>query len=285
MLSVHITRHVTRVVITATIAVLAAAWPAAAEAQRHRPRRPGPAVRSVVYVGYAGWWGPRYAFYDPFWQGRWGPYPPYGYRPYVVPYGVTSALRIDVTPRDAEVFVDGYAAGIVDEFDGIFQRLRLEPGGHDITLYLPGYRTVTESLYLRPDGSHRIRLTMERLRPGETSEPPPAPSERTDRYGGREGPVRSPEREETPAPEQERRDLAARFGTLAVRVQPADAEIVIDGERWSAPAGQSVVSIRLSEGRHKVEVRKPGFMTYTEDVLIQPGRTLTLNVSLTGGLH
>jgi hypothetical protein len=151
-----------------------------------------------------------------------------------VPYGVTSALRIDVTPRDAEVFVDGYAAGIVDEFDGIFQRLRLEPGGHDITLYLPGYRTVTESLYLRPDGSHRIRLTMERLRPGETSEPPPAPSERTDRYGGREGPVRSPEREETPATSS----FTVCSVYLSVRAL-GTCSFTISTTRWKIPFGCS----------------------------------------------
>jgi hypothetical protein len=63
-------------------------------------------------------------------------------------------------------------------------------------------------------------------------------------------------------------------------VQPEDAEILIDGERWDSPAGQARLAVQLSPGRHHVEVRKPGFMTYSEDVLIRPGATLTLNVSL-----
>ena len=37
-------------------------------------------------------------------------------------------------PRDAAVYVDGYYAGIVDDFDGVFQRLTLEVGPHRIEL-------------------------------------------------------------------------------------------------------------------------------------------------------
>jgi hypothetical protein len=33
------------------------------------------------------------------------------------------------TPRDAEVYVDGYYAGTVDDFDGTFQRLHIDTGG------------------------------------------------------------------------------------------------------------------------------------------------------------
>src|SRR5262245_39277009 len=65
------------------------------------------------------------------------PYPVYdtgtGFR-----YILTSSVRLEVKPRDAEVFVDGYSAGHADDFDGVFQRLRLRPGSHEITLYLNG---------------------------------------------------------------------------------------------------------------------------------------------------
>jgi hypothetical protein len=74
-------------------------------------------------------------FYDPFF----GPYPwwprpwyPHPYSPY---YDMRAFLRLDVKPRNASVYVDGYYAGIVDDFDGIMQSLPLPPGGHEITLY------------------------------------------------------------------------------------------------------------------------------------------------------
>ena len=52
-----------------------------------------------------------------------------------------ASVRLDVKPKEAEVYVDGYYAGVVDDFDGTFQRLRVEPGEHEIELWLDGYRT------------------------------------------------------------------------------------------------------------------------------------------------
>jgi len=110
--------------------------------------------------------------YDPFW-GPWYPYPyAYGY-----PYAVRpeASVRTDVTPKDAEVYVDGYYAGLADQFDGAFQRLHLSPGGHSITLHLEGFRTVTQDVYVRPDSTFKITTNMERLAAGETSAPVPPP--------------------------------------------------------------------------------------------------------------
>jgi hypothetical protein len=73
----------------------------------------------------------------------------------------------------------------------------------------------------------------------------------------------------------------SRYGTLAIRVQPGDAEILVDGQRWDHTPDTPRLSIELSEGRHVVEVRKDGFSTYREDVLIRNNRTLSINVALT----
>ena len=81
-----------------------------------------------------------------------------------------------MTPKQAEVYVDGFYAGLADEFDGVFKRLHTTPGGHAITLHLEGYRTVTENIYASPDSTFKLRDTMEKLAAGETSEAPPLPS-------------------------------------------------------------------------------------------------------------
>jgi hypothetical protein len=241
---------------------------------------------SVVYVGGYSWWGPRAAFYDPFWfgYGRYGPYRPYEYYGYP-PRPYAGSVRIDVEPREADVYVDGYHAGLVDDFDGVFQRLRLEPGGHDITIFLDGYRTVTESLYVRPGADHRIRFDMERLGPGETSEPPPAPVARARREDEPPRDPRDPRRGRgrIDEPATERPEPAVRHGTVAIRLQPPDAEVVVDGEPWTGPREGDRVSIRLAEGRHRIEVRKAGFRTYSEEILVLPNRILSLAVTLTGG--
>jgi len=256
-----------------------AAFPLDAEAQRRGPYR-GPVVRQVVFVGGYGYY-PRYRLYDPWFQ--WGRYPPYGgYYGYPAIDRVTSSVRLEVTPRDAEVFVDGFSAGLVDDFDGVFQRLRVEPGPHEITVYLNGYRTIRRSLYLGPGTDQRIRETMDRLGAGETSEAPPAPSaapEVTD-----PDPARQPRGQQLPPrPERQLEVARASFGTVAIRVQPADADIFVDGEKWAATSAEDRLSIRLTEGRHRIEVKKDGFVSYAEGVLIRRNATLTLNVSLSKG--
>src|SRR5207244_7095163 len=112
--------------------------------------------------------------FDPWYQYQWGgPYGPYGpYRAYPYAYRdeLTSSVRLEVTPRETEVYVDGYRAGSVDNFDGFFQRLRLRPGEHELVLYLNGYRTVQQQVYLNTGSDHKIRYTMVPLPPGETAE-------------------------------------------------------------------------------------------------------------------
>jgi PEGA domain len=71
------------------------------------------------------------------------------------------------------------------------------------------------------------------------------------------------------------------FGTLSIRTIPADAVILVDGERWDRPEGDTRFSIELANGVHQVEVRKEGFHPYVRTVDIPGGRTFVLNVSLT----
>jgi hypothetical protein len=112
-------------------------------------------------------------FYDPFW----GPWHPYAYA-YPYPYALDAgaSIRTEVLPKEAEVYVDGYYAGLAGDFDGVFKHLHVVPGGHAITLHLEGFRTVTENVYVRPDSTFKLTMTMERLAAGETSAPVPIKS-------------------------------------------------------------------------------------------------------------
>ena len=101
--------------------------------------------------GY-GAFGLGYFYYDPW---GWGPRQPlryyggYNYWGYGYSYDV-GEVRLQVTPRDAQVFVDGYYAGVVDDFDGFFQSLRLESGGYRIEVRYPGFQTETFDVYVTP---------------------------------------------------------------------------------------------------------------------------------------
>lgn len=110
--------------------------------------------------------------------GSWGPaYSPYGYTSYGYPtYGTYygpgyyahapgfdfGGVRLQLRPRDAQVFVDGYYAGIVDDFDGTFQQLRLEQGGHKIEIRMPGFEDLELDVHVQPGRTVTIR---EDLRP------------------------------------------------------------------------------------------------------------------------
>jgi PEGA domain len=141
-------------------------------------------------------------YYSPFYSPFAGPfafgygygygYPAYGYAPYGAygygygrPADTSAEARIQVTPKEAEVYVDGYRAGRVDDFDGTFQRLHAAPGPHEITLYMNGYRTISEKVYMGADSTIHIKEAMARLAPGETSERPPAPPQTQRRSRGR----------------------------------------------------------------------------------------------------
>ena len=110
-------------------------------------------------------------------QDGWGPggwFPPFGRV-----YGPYSSVRLQIAPQETEVFVDGYYAGIVDDFDGFMQRLHVEPGEHTIQLYLTGHRSWEQKVYLQPGGTFRIRHTMEPLAPGDAPPARPAPARPT----------------------------------------------------------------------------------------------------------
>ena len=79
----------------------------------------------------------------------------------------TSSARIQVTPRQTEVYVDGYLAGVVDDFDGFSQRLRVAPGEHVIELYLDGHKTIAQTILFATGQSYRVRHAMEPVAAGE----------------------------------------------------------------------------------------------------------------------
>jgi hypothetical protein len=200
--------------------------------------------------------------------------PPFPYRQ----FDPDSAVRLDVTPREAEVYVDGYYAGIVDEFDGFFQRLRLMSGPHEITVYRDGYRSFTQKVYLTPDHTLRLRLRMEPLGAGETAEARPVPAELPDAPPFPQRPDRRiPSR--PPAGPPEAPPASQGSGTLALRVDPPDATLLIDGEPWQGPATMDRL-VELSDGQHTVQVNKRGYVSFLTDVRIRRGETTTLDVTL-----
>jgi hypothetical protein len=249
-----------------------------------------------VYGGGAYYGGPYYGargsyvfvggyFYDPFY----GPYPwwprsAYGWGYYPV-FDYRAEVRILATPREATVYVDGFYAGLVDDFDGTFQRLPLTPGGHRIELFLEGYRTVRKNLYLQPGSTMKLREPLLQLAAGETSERPelapavPRPPEGsfTQPQGGESLGV------PLPGAQVRRRPADAEgYGTLVLHVQPREAEVSIDGQRWLT-SGDGDFEVQLPAGSHRIEVELDGFQRFASDVDVRDDGPTPVNISLTRG--
>jgi hypothetical protein len=256
-----------------------ATLPSAADAQQRRPvapRHPVHRERAVVVRGQVFVGG---YFYDPIF----GPYPwwPPGRYPrwYVPVYDSRAVLRVRVTPERAAVYVDGFYAGIVEDFDGVFEGLPLTPGGHRIVLYLEGYRTARHNVYLRPGSTFKLHDTLVRLPPGVKSDPPelvpPVPPPPRGTYTAPRTPPPVPPLEPGPpgAPE------TAATGIVDLHVQPAGAEVTIGGHRWvSSDAGHFIV--QTLPGKQRLVVSRPGYRSFEAEIDVREGEATVLNVVL-----
>jgi hypothetical protein len=248
----------------------------------HGPVPGGPHFSAGFY--YGPYYGPY--FYNPWFYSSFWWYPPYGYG-YPYYYGAIGAnIRIQVQPKSAEVYVDGHLAGIVDQFDGMFQNLVVEPGAREIAIYLEGYKSIVQRMYLSIGSGYKIKGAMEKLEPGEPNEPRPAPAPEPLPAQGQyqePQPAARPAGPPAYAPAVEASppvNADSRFGQVAIRVQPADAEVAIDGEPWKAPQGAERLVVHLAAGTHRVEIRKEGFDPFVTAVDIRKGEVTVLNVSL-----
>ena len=229
-----------------------------------------------VYPGYPGWgWG---GYYPAYW-GYWWPYS-YGYAGWgagywAAPWGAGAvysyaqpdrgAIRVLVDPSDARVYVDGYYAGVVDDFDGLFQRLHLAPGRHEISLKLGGYKTHRVRVYAGSGSTLKIDHEMEEGT-GETFEDLAPDSARRE---ARRAPPPPVETDRSPEP-------AA--GELHLLVNPRDASVYVDGQFRGT--GREAGTLALPPGRHRVEVVRPGYRTSEHEVEVAPNGSAELSIEL-----
>ena len=126
------------------------------------------------YYGYPGWGFSLYYGYP--YYGAYGfsvgvgyGYPGYGYGGYaaypgyaVNPYG---GVRIAVPQRNAEVYVDGYYAGVVNDFDGTFQKVNLDPGPHRIEVRAQGFEPTNFEVQVTPGHTVTYRAALRQAQP------------------------------------------------------------------------------------------------------------------------
>jgi len=82
--------------------------------------------------------------------------------------GPPGDVQFDVTPKDAQVYVDGYYVGIVDDFEGRHQRLSLTPGAHHIELRAQGFEPAEVDVTIQSRQTTTYRAALTRVSSGST---------------------------------------------------------------------------------------------------------------------
>jgi formylglycine-generating enzyme required for sulfatase activity len=131
--------------------------------------------------------------------------------------------------------------------------LRSEPSGASVSVG-GVYRGQTPvSLELRPDMPHNVVLTL----PGYEA-------------ATREISLTAGENRAVSVP------LSGVFGEVTVAVQPADAQVFVDGK----PVGAANQKLRLVSTTHDIEIRKTGFVTYKASITPRPGVSQKIETTL-----
>jgi hypothetical protein len=108
--------------------------------------RPRTRLAFGIYLGYGVPYAYSYAY----------PVPVYGYGAPSAPVYITPSstmyggLSLEITPSDAQVFVDGQYVGLVRDFDGATAPLNLTAGQHRLELSAPGYEPLALDVNVVP---------------------------------------------------------------------------------------------------------------------------------------
>ena len=210
--------------------------------------------------------------YSPFYNGLGYPYPySYGYgygSPYYGggyygyyggSYSYTGSVRLKVKPRHAEVLVDGYYVGTVDDFDGTFQSLKLEPGPASIEVRAPGFEALRFDVRVLPGRKITYEENMRAGDPGQAPTPARRPPARGPDQGVVEGrPVPRDRNAEAGPPAGYDRQPRA-FGGVRLRVEPRNAQVFVDGYFvGTVDDFDSGRGLPLESGPQSIEIRAPG---------------------------
>ena len=263
--AIEVAVEIERVDLTGTGPVVAEqrrAVPRSARPRQRPPRtvRPRPPGRTTIVVRS---WYPWHAYYHPYygyWYGSW--YPRY-WVPMSTEYDDTGTVRLKVKPKHAEVFVDGYFVGRVDDFDGSFQSLRLEAGPAHLDVRAADFRNLSVDVMILPGR----KLTYEaQMRPGA-----PTPVEPI-----LEDVSVDAELERAPSPGVEREVPPPVLGSVRLDIEPEHAQVFIEGYYVGVVADFSGGhGLPLESGPQTLEVRAEGYEPLELRIRILAGETTT----------
>jgi hypothetical protein len=74
-------------------------------------------------------------------------------------------LQLDIEPRRAFVYVDGWYVGLVDQFSGYYRHLDIDAGSHTIEILATGYEPLAFEIAISPGRTTTYRGSLQRAEP------------------------------------------------------------------------------------------------------------------------
>ncbi len=172
-------------------------------------------------------------------------------------------MRLDVSPKDADVYVDGYYAGTVSDFNGVFHHLTVTAGPHVIEMRKTGLETLTIEMYVQPNHTITFRAVMQPAQSGSVND-------ETEPGLGTPPAVSSTMPSGVP-------------GDLCFDVTPKEAQVYVDGYYVGTVADWEGRRQRLTlaPGAHRVELQASDYETAQFDITIESRQTTTYRGALT----
>lgn len=242
------------------------------------------------YGGYYGWGGyGGWGAWWPWWYPGWGgPTVVIENDPRYGGYGATGsgALDLDLSPEQAQIFIDGEYVGTADDYDGFPTFLWLERGTYDVAFFLPGYQTIVRQYTIRPGAVIDVE---DHMTPGDAI--PPAELMRPKSTEVRDARIRRNEeqnaevdRQEAEAAERgaDRAGSDQQVGRILLSLWPPDAAIYLDGHflGTAEEVGQLSAGLVVEPGEHELEVVRPGYGTVRRTVTVPSGDRIEVKFDL-----
>ena len=256
--------------------------------------------------GYAGWGYPGWGY------GGWGA--PGG--TVTVLTGDWAVVATDVSPETTRVFLDGRFIGMVEDFNGP-DYLYLNKGDYQLEFRLDGFETKSINLSARPGAQMKISEKLKKIpgAPQYGSYDNPEPEGGVQRYWSKEKNASAHPVEVQAAPPSQAQpwrgngqpaeagpgesggevamDAAPQAPAAAVpgakqrarivfHVTPGDAAVYLNDHFIGTGEELSTLTrgFQVPPGQHSLTVSRPGMVTREESVVVGPGKSETVEISL-----
>ena len=180
---------------------------------------------------------------------------------------------LKVEPDDAQVLLNGKWIGEAYEFSTDNSALRLASRNNELVIKKEGY--VEEAIDLYEYNTRKIIIHL-KLRIDKDYTGPVHPKTPAKKVTPKEAEIKpgyeaktEPGKQIPSGPPEESKPVGKPVDVI-LEIQPEEASIYLDGKFWGiAPPGGKIENLRLEPGKYTLEVAKPGYQDYKQEIEVK----------------